>query len=111
MIECVKNSDQLRIVRQALDTDDALRRGWQHLCRQELLADVLPELQTLKSCGGQDDCVVVAVLEFLESRIDVAAQRLDLEVRAHHLELRLPAQARTAHEGTLRQIVELLTIR
>ena len=61
----------------------------------------------LETGGGEDDGVVVAIVQFGKPGIDVAAQRFDTQVGAHHLELRLAAQARASDQGAVGQIGKL----
>ncbi len=67
---------------------------------------MLLQSQPLETRRRQDNRVELAVLQLRESRIDIAAQRLDGQIRAHQPELRLAAQARAADPRTLRQRVQ-----
>ena len=77
VIELREDAAQIGCVVQALDADDALCGGREHLFRCELLADAVVEAEALETRRCEDDRVVVAGIELGETRVDVAAQRLD----------------------------------
>ncbi len=87
-----------------LHADDALGRGRQHLLGYEQLADAIVELESLEPGSGQDDGVIVAVIELGQARVDVAAQPVDFEIGKSLAHLRLAAQARSADATAGRQI-------
>ena len=93
MVEYLQYVDECLIAREALDSDDTLGCRWQHFGWLELLADARAELETLKSGRGQHDGIIITVVQFSETRVDVAAQWLDDKIRTHHPELCLAPQA------------------
>ena len=62
--------------------------------------------EALQSGRGEDDGVVFSLLEFAQAGVDVAAQRMNVEVGADGFELRLAAQAGGADARALRQFLK-----
>ena len=62
--------------------------------------------QALQSGRGEDDGVVFSLLEFAQAGVDVAAQRMNVEIGADGLELRLAAQAGGADARALGQFLK-----
>src|SRR5581483_6459654 len=63
----------------------------------QVLADELRFAQSRQTRGGENDGLIFAFLELADPRVDVAAQRMDVEIRAECFELRLPAKAAGAN--------------
>jgi len=72
--------------------------------------DVLHQIslaEALQSSRREDDGIVIALLKFVQTRIDVAAQGMNVEIRADGFDLRLPAQAGCADARALGQVFDL----
>ena len=67
--------------------------------------------EALEAGRGENDGVVIALIELGQTGVYVAAQRLDAKIRTHHPELCLSTQARASEQGALRQVRELLATR
>jgi hypothetical protein len=88
------------------DRHRALPGGRQADVRLQHRADALRQAEALEAGGGQDDGRVVAAIELAQAGIEVAAQRLDDQVRVARRDQRLAAQAAGADDGAGRQRVE-----
>ena len=86
-----------------LDAERALARRRQADGRIEQAADAPAQAQAFQARGGQHDGVVVAAIELAEPGVEVAAQRLDRQLRMARADLRLAAQAGRA-DGARRQL-------
>src|SRR5579859_7002483 len=70
------------------DAKRALSGGGAHDFGGDDLLDQLRFAEAFESGGGEDDGVVFSLLEFAEARVDVAAQRMNVEIGADGFELR-----------------------
>ncbi len=98
--------NQVRAVAAHLDAQCALAGSGQHAARFEFTADALGHVQALEAGGRQHDGVVLAFVQLAQTGVEVAAQRLDLQVRAQGLQQHLAAQAGGADDGTLGQCIQ-----
>mmetsp|Transcript_15050 Transcript_15050/g.35640 ORF Transcript_15050/g.35640 Transcript_15050/m.35640 type:complete len:285 (-) Transcript_15050:548-1402(-) len=89
-----------------LQTQRPLPRARQHLLDLEDAAHALPQAQALETGSGQHDGVVAALIELAQPGIEVAAQRLDAQVRPQVQQLRHAAQAGAADDGALGKLGE-----
>src|SRR5690606_8331528 len=64
----------------------------------EQASDTFRHTQPPQACGSQNDGVVFALVQLAETRIQIASQRLDLELRKTRPNLRLAAQAGSTHD-------------
>ena len=97
---------QVLAVAAHLDTQSALSGGGQHLGAVEFGANALLQAQALEAGGRQNDGVVLAFVEFAQAGVEIAAQRLDLQVGAQRLQQHLAAQAGGADDSALRQVLQ-----
>ena len=67
------------------------------------MRDAIFEPETDQSRGGQHDGVVLFLFELAQPRLDIAAQREQLQVGPRVLQLALPPQAGRADARALRQ--------
>src|SRR5436190_990416 len=81
-------------VRPAFERDGALTDGGEAVFGVEDRGDAIGEAEPLQACGGEDDRGVVTLVETVEPRVDVAAKRLDPELRIALAQLRFATQAR-----------------
>src|ERR1700675_401884 len=65
------------------------------------LLDQLRLTEALQSTRCENDCVVLALFELAQARVDAAAQRMDVEIRADGFELSLTAKAGCAYTPTV----------
>ena len=86
-----------------LQAQRALPGRRQHHVRIDHRADARVQAQPLQARGGQHDAVVLALVELAQPGVEVAPQRLHIQVRPDRLELHHPAQARGADPRALRQ--------
>ena len=63
----------------------------QRLLRRQRLANTRFQLQALQAGGGEDDGVVLTVIQFTQPGTDVTAQRADRRVRTGGGQLALTA--------------------
>ena len=89
-----------------LETECALTRTRQHGVGLEQRADAGREAQPLQAGGGEHDRVVLPFVELAQPRVEVAAQRLDLQVGPLRAQLHDAAQARGADARAVRQLVQ-----
>ena len=81
------------IARADFNSQSALPSGGAHdVCRDDLLHQ-LRLAKTIQPRCGKNDGIVFALFQLAQARVDVAAQGMNLEVRAKRLELRLAAKA------------------
>ena len=97
---------QLGAVGADLNAQRALAHGRQAFRRRQFLADALAQAQALQAGGGQDDGVELAVVQFAQAGLHIAAQRLDHQMRKAGTQLRFAAQAGRAYHGAVRQLVQ-----
>ena len=88
------------------DAERALSCGGTHDFGGNDLFDQFRLAQALQSGRGEDDGVVFSLLEFAQARVDIAAQRMNVEIGADGLELRLAPQAGCADARALRQFLK-----
>jgi hypothetical protein len=99
----------VRVVSTALHRQRTLTRGWQHVLERDCMGALIREPQTNETCSGENDGVVFTVPDLCHTRIDVPAQRSDLEVPALQDKLRAPPHAAGAHAGASMQISKRAT--
>ena len=97
--------DQTSVTNLTLGTPytGTLAGSGQAVLRIEQRTDALAQTQTLQTGSGQNDRRIVAAIEFRQTRIQIAAQRLHLEMRITHAQHRFTAQAGGADHGACRQ--------
>src|ERR1035437_8528270 len=83
------------------DAERSLSGGGAHDFGGDDLLHQFHLAEALQPGRGEDDRVVLALLEFAQARVNVAAQRMSVEVGADGLELRLVAQAGCADTRAL----------
>src|SRR5262249_17930126 len=76
----------------------------------KVFADELRLAQSRKPCGCEDDCVVLTFLKLAYPRIDIAAEGMDVEVRAKRFQLCLSPQAAGADTRTLWKTVDTIVM-
>ena len=96
----------LVIVGARLQRQRALADGGQHQLGRQALADARREPQPVQPRAGQDSRVDLAVGDLAQPGVDVAAQDLQLEIRAHGQDLTDPAQAGGADPAAGRQVAQ-----
>src|SRR5690606_34160910 len=106
MIQRLQQRPHPRVVHANFDSNRSLPPRRQAPFGGDALADALAEIEAQQSRRGEDDGVVIAGIEFGETRIDVAAQAEYLEIGPIRGQLTLPAQARSADPGPQRQLVD-----
>src|ERR1700688_1745758 len=95
----------IRVAFADFDAKRSLTGGRAHDFGGDDLLDQLSFAQAIQPGRGQDDGVIFALFEFAQARIDVAAQRMNVEIGADSFELSLAAQAGCAYTRSLRQVV------
>ena len=95
-----------RVAGAAFDGDRTLRGGRQPLRWCQSCADARAETEPIEPGAGEDDRVVVADVELGKTRIDVAAQIAQIEIRTQRTQLCLPAQRRCADACAFWQLIE-----
>jgi len=94
------------VVDSAFDSESPLAHRRKQVGRPEHQADAISKLKTSQPGFRQYNRVVLAVIEFLNSRVDVASNFQDLQIRAHMEQLCLATWASGAHSGCLRKLCE-----
>jgi len=89
------------------DAQRSLPSGGAHDFGGDDLPDELSFAEAVQSGCSEDDRVVLVLFEFAQAGVDVAAQRMNVEVGADGFELRLAAQAGGADAPCLRQIINI----
>ena len=102
-----QRGDDVGAIGAAFERERALPDGGQAVLRIEQRRDPLAEAQPLQTRGGEDDRVVLALVELAQPRVDVAAQRHDRQQRIALAQLRFAAQARRADARAARQLGEI----
>src|SRR6266852_1564849 len=85
------------------DCQGALSSGGGHHFHGDDLPNQLRLAQTVQARGRQNDGIVVAGFEFVQARIHIAAERVNLKIWTKHLQLGLTAQAAGTNSGPQRQ--------
>ena len=88
------------------DAECALSGCGAHDVRWNDLLDQFGLAEALQSGEGEDDGVIFSLFELAQASVDVAAQRMDVEIGADGLELRLAPQARGADARALGQFLK-----
>ena len=94
------------VVAPHFDRQRTLPRRRQHLIVSKALGDARAELQADQPRGGEHNRIVVAFVELAQARVEVAAQRFDLQVGPQAQQLHHAPQARGADARTGRQGLE-----
>ena len=102
-----QQDEQIIIVLSAFNAQRALAHGGQKALRVQRRHVRGAESQPVEPGGGQDDGVVVAVPQFAQPRVHIAAQAGNTEVRPQGQQLGLAPQAAGAHMRALRQGVHI----
>ena len=88
------------------DPQRTLPRRWQRLLRRQHCPDALLQSQAYQPGGSKDDGIVLPLVELAQTCIEVATQRLDLQLRILRSQNRFAAQAGGSHHGPRRQFVK-----
>src|SRR5690606_4941434 len=81
---------------------------WQTVFDADAGADAFTETKADETGRGEDDGVVLAGIELGQTGVDVAAQELNLQIRAARQQLRLTPQAGSTDDRSRRQCIEIL---
>ncbi|MNN14774.1 hypothetical protein D3C81_1278540 [compost metagenome] len=106
MVERRQPCGQLGAAGWGLDAKRALPGSRQRRFNGDQRADAVIQAQALEPRGGQDDGAVFAAVKLAEPRVEVAAQRLDHQVRIAGAQQGLAAQAGGADHSAGRHLVE-----
>src|SRR4051812_22991283 len=82
-----------QIVFTNLNAESALSRSRAHHRRIQSRAHGFRQTETVQSGVGKDDGIVLARLEFPETRVNIAAQRLNVKIRTQRSKLGGAAKA------------------
>ena len=106
---------QVVFARAHLERERSLSRLRQELVRREPLADLGGQTETVEPAGGEHDRVEPALPALPQAGVDVAAQRLDREVRLEREQLRPPpdrggadAHSRPQRFGAAQRVARIL---
>src|SRR5207248_11109684 len=77
---------------QRFDRDDSLAACWQHFIDRKVRRDFSRASEAVKAGGGEDGAVVEAGPEFVDARVDVAADVIDAQMRIERAKLRATAR-------------------
>ena len=80
-----------RIVQTALDADGTLAHGRKRQLWRQGHANARLQPQTLEAGNGEDNGIVIAVIQLAQTRADVTAQRANDQVRTALCQLTLTA--------------------
>src|SRR5699024_807991 len=97
---------RLVVVGAGLDGEGALRRGRQHLVDPEPLGGALAHPHAVEAGGGEDHRVELPVRDVSHARVDVSAQRAEVQVGSHVGELGTTTRSRSPHARALGQRVQ-----
>jgi hypothetical protein len=92
IVERRKQRGDARIAGAIFDRDRALRGGRQPFRWFQPAADTAGFAESVESGAGEDDRVVVAGVELVQARADVAAQVEHCQIRTQRAQLRLSPQ-------------------
>src|SRR5262249_5214031 len=106
MLERCEPRDEISAFGETLDAERALAWRWQAVGGIDERGDALGESESFQPGRGDDDRIVLAVVELAQARADVAAQRFDLELRKAVAQLAFAPQARRADARAGRQCRE-----
>ncbi len=79
--------------------------GGSHHFRRDHLTDQLRLAQTVQARGRENNGIVVTGFEFPQPRVDIATERMNLQIWTQRHQLRLPSQTAGANVRLLRQRV------
>ncbi len=81
------------------DAESTLSGGRAHdFCSDDLL-DQLCLTQPLQPCRSQNDGIVFALFKLAQARVDIAAQRMNIEIGTNRFQLRLPPKTSRCRRG------------
>src|SRR5580692_12837227 len=88
------------------DAEGSLSCSGTHDFSGDDLLDQLRFTEALQACQGEDDGVVFALLKFSQTSVNVATQRINVEIGTDGFELRLATKARGPDAGALRKFLK-----
>ncbi len=106
MIERSDSESCCLIVLPRFNRQSALPDRRQEQFERQPLGNFRGQTESSNACLGQNNCIEFAGVDFLEPRIDVAADFLDLKIRPEVKQLGLSAVAARADRGFLREVFE-----
>src|SRR5258707_4354521 len=86
-------------------TERPLSSSRAHNFRWNDLLDQFCLAKTLQPGSGENDCVIFPLFEFAEPRINIAAQRMNVEIGTNGFELSLTAKAGCTHASAVWEIL------
>src|SRR6185312_1059304 len=92
---------------QRLDRERTLAHHGTHDVGTEGFADDFAPAEPLESRGCEHDGVILASFDFVDARVDVAADRADVEIRPQPFQLRDASKRTRADHGARLQIAQL----
>ena len=106
MVERQQHVNQIGSVRGDFYAQRALPCGGQAVGGEKHGLDACVQAQPFQPCGGENNGIVVAVIQLGEAGLHVAAQRADGEMREAGAQLRFAAQAGCADDCAVRQVFQ-----
>ncbi len=106
MVQRGDQSECFRIVRAADDGERTLADRRKHDIRLEMLRDARSVTQSPETGGREQDGFELPVVEFLEPRADIPADRARLQMREPLPELCRPAQTAGTDAGARRHLIQ-----
>ena len=85
-----------------LDAHCPLSSGGQAIVNTDLLRYTLREAQAKQTGTGQNNGVVLSLIQFAQPGIHIATQKPDLQIGSTRTQLTFPAQTGCTHHGCLR---------
>src|SRR5450830_1336787 len=106
MIEWCQHALQIAAIGRYLKCQCTLPWRWQAVFRFDQGADAMLQTQPVEACGSQNDGGVFTTIELAQTRIKVAAQGFDHQLRITRRNQRLTAQAAGADHSAGRQDIQ-----
>ena len=104
MRQRAQRGQQVGAVSAHFNAQGALPGSGQHLGGLKRLADACGQPQPFQARRRQHDGRVLTFVELAQARVQIAAQRFNLQIRPQRLQQHQTAQARRADDSALRQI-------
>src|SRR5713101_7607337 len=88
----------------ALDRQGALSHSGAHHFGREYFGYAGGQSQTRQAGSRQNDRIILAIVEFTETRVHIASHRIDLQIRAQLLKLRRTSQRASSDLGAFAKL-------
>jgi hypothetical protein len=95
-----------RVAFPRLNGQSALARSGTHSLGRENFGNLMSESKPAQSCSGEHNGIILALFQFPKPRIDISADRLNVQIRPENSKLCRSTPGTGTYGGAVRNLIE-----